>query len=190
MPLDSDVQNADSHLHVEFYTHERDPYKGHPFVRIIVPGDKTNEIDTPARDHHKTRFHRQWMHYQMQNNNVEVIGTPLKKWNQERPDEFSDLQMEELHILKFQTVEQIATASDSQLQRIGMGSVGLREKARLYLASKTHTAVDSKLSEAQNEIVELKRQMAQLLEQRRPGRPRKENADVEYDAATGDAGNE
>lgn len=190
MPLDSDVHNADSQLHVEFYLYDREPYKGHPFIRIIVPGDKTNIVEQPARDHHKARFPRQWLHFQMQHSNTEVIGTPLTKWNEDLPDELSTMQMDELHILKFQTVEQVATASDSQLQRIGMGGIGLRERARIYLANKNNTAVDSKLTEAQNEIDELKRQMAQLLEQRKPGRPRKETADVEYDAPTGNAGYE
>ena len=41
MSLDSDVNNADSHLSVEFFVFEREPYKGKPFVRIMSPGDKT-----------------------------------------------------------------------------------------------------------------------------------------------------
>ena len=53
MALDSDVQNADSQLHVEFYEFkEEGPYKGQPFVRIAVPGDKTNIVETPVREPH------------------------------------------------------------------------------------------------------------------------------------------
>ena len=50
MALDSDIHNADSHLHVEFYTNDQKPYKDRPtpFVRIIVPGDKTNIVDQPV----------------------------------------------------------------------------------------------------------------------------------------------
>ena len=33
--LDSDQLNADNHLYVEFYEHEKEPYKGRMFVRII-----------------------------------------------------------------------------------------------------------------------------------------------------------
>ena len=107
--LDSDVSNADNHLHVEFYTNEESgDYKGKPFVRIIVPGDKTNIIDQPVREDHKERFPRQWLYFQMKNTDTSVIGTPLQKWNTEFPDDFTRHQMEEMQILKFQTVEQIA----------------------------------------------------------------------------------
>jgi hypothetical protein len=54
--MDSDVENADSKLYVEFYTHERKPHVGQPFVRIMVPGDKTNILDQPVREDHKQRF--------------------------------------------------------------------------------------------------------------------------------------
>ena len=41
MALDSDIQNADSQLYVEFYTQEKEPNAGKPFVRIVVPACKT-----------------------------------------------------------------------------------------------------------------------------------------------------
>lgn len=175
MALDSDINNADSHLHVEFYTYDQKPYKDRPFVRIIIPGDKCNIIDQPVREDHKERFPRQWLHYQMQNNDSPIIGTPLTKWHEDKPEEFNDYKMAELQVLKFQTVEQVATASDSQLQRVGMGAVGLREQARTYLLSKNQTQSQSELALARKELDELKEQMALLLaEKRGPGRPRKE----------------
>ena len=131
MALDSDINNADSQLYVEFYTSEKDPYKGKPFIKIVVPGDKTTVIDQPVRDDHKERFPRQWLHFQMQ--------------------------------------------SDNQLQRIGMGGVGLRERARNYLLNKNQKVSSGELDKTRAELEELKAQMAMLLEQRRPGRPRKEN---------------
>jgi hypothetical protein len=78
-----------------------------------------------------------------------------------------------LQILKFQTVEQVATASDNQLQRIGMGGVGLRERARNYLLNKNQKVSSGELDKTRLELAELKAQMAMLLEQRKPGRPRK-----------------
>ena len=188
MPLDSDINNADSQLYVEFYTSEKDPYKGRPFVRIIVPGDKTTVIDQPVRDDHKERFPRQWLHFQMQNNDGPVIGTPLKDWFQDRPDELTDNQLAELQILKFQTVEQVATASDNQLQRIGMGGVGLRERARNYLLNKNQSVSSSELEATRAQLEELKAQMAMLLEQRKPGRLRKENVN-DNDAGVSAASN-
>lgn len=155
MPLDSDVSNGDAQLHVEFYEYEKEPYKGQPFVRIIVPGDKTNIIDQPAKEHHKTRFPRQWFHFQSQHNADQIVGIALALWNRERPEELTDGQMIELGILKFQTVEQVARASDQQLQRVGMGGLGLRERARTYLSSKN-------AAESGHEMDKMKAQIAHL----------------------------
>ena len=178
MALDSDINNADSHLHVEFYVYDKEPYKEQPFVRIIVPGDKTSVVDQPVRDDHKQRFPRQWLHFQMQNNNAEVIGVPLKDWVRDDPENFNDMQMAELQIFKFQTVEQVATASDSQLQRIGMGAVGLREMARRYLSVKNQSSSQTEIEKMKQEHAEMKEQMAALLAQlseKKVGRPKKED---------------
>lgn len=173
--LDSAIGNGDQHLSVEFYIHDKAPYKDKPFVRIIVPGDKTNVVDQPVREDHKERFPRQWLHFQMQSDTGMVIGTSLPEWNKARPEEFTDYQMAELQILKFQTVEQVATASDGQLQRVGMGATGLRDKARAYLLGKNQTESSSELAKTRAELDELKAQMAELLsEKRKVGRPKKE----------------
>ena len=83
--LDSDVNNADAQLHVEFYTKEDGPRKGKAYVRIMAPGDKTNIIEQPARDDHKQRFPRQWLYFQMQQNEdaAQQIGTPLSQWHRD-----------------------------------------------------------------------------------------------------------
>lgn len=162
MPLDSDVSNADAQLHVEFYEHEREPYKGVPFVRIVVPGDKTNVIDQPARDDHKRRFQRQWLFYLSKSSEAQVIGTPLTLWRQERPEELLEGQFSELVILKFQSVEQVANATDGQLMRIGMGGVGIRERARQYLSSKNAQTSGAELAKAQAEIETLKAMVANI----------------------------
>jgi hypothetical protein len=176
MALDSDVHNADSHLHVEFYVNDQKPYKDRPtpFVRIVVPGDKTNIVDQPVREDHKERFPRQWLYFQMQSGDGPVIGTLLEQWNTDDDEGFNKHQMAELQILKFQTVEQVATASDSQLQRIGMGGAGLRDRARAYLTRKNQSANTTELETTRRELNELKEQMAMLMETRKPGRPRKE----------------
>lgn len=205
MPLDSDVNNADLQLHVEFYEHDREPYKGQPFVRIITPGDKTNIIDQPARDDHKRRFPRQWMFFQMKNSEGTIIGTPLSVWHKERPEELNDGQLTELVILKFQSVEQIATASDGQIMRIGMGADGLRQRAIRYLSSKNAQTSGAELTKAQQEIELLKSQIANIVKmqaaqplaaakpsyrgKRRGPKPKlKAPVNVQHDAATGSAG--
>jgi hypothetical protein len=176
MALDSDIHNADSHLHVEFYTNDQKPYKDRPtpFVRIVVPGDKTNIVDQPVREDHKERFPRQWLYFQMQSGDGPVIGTLLSNGTRTMTKALTQHQMAELQILKFQTVEQVATASDSQLQRIGMGGAGLRERAKTYLTRKNQSANTSELETTRRELDELKQQMAMLMETKKLGRPRKE----------------
>lgn len=177
MPLDSDVANADSLLHVEFYISDDKDYKGKPFIRIVVPGDKTNIIEQPVREDHKERFPRQWLYFQMKQNEqsgVELPGTPLLVWYSTSPDDINKGQMEELQILKFQTVEQVATASDAQLQRVGMGANGLRERARMFLNRKVKSDSNAELEATRRELDELKAQMAELMAARKPGRPPKQ----------------
>lgn len=162
MNLDSDTQNADAQLHVEFYEYKGEgPYQGKPFVRIVVPGDKTNVIDQPAREDHKRRFQRQWLYFQSKQDGP-VIGTSLLIWHQERPQELTEGQLGELVILKFQSVEQVATASDGQIMRVGMGATGLRERALRYLSSKNAQTSGAELLAAQAQIKALQEAVAQI----------------------------
>lgn len=174
MPLDSDISNADAHLHVEFYLNEQTDYKGAEFIRIIVPGDKTNIVEQPVRDDHKERFPRQYLFWKMKNNDASAIGTPLNQWHKDNPDEFGSNQMAELEIMKFQTVEQVATATDAQLQKIGMGAVGLRERARHYIAKKNRNDSAGELEDTRNQLKALQAQMNALMQTKKMGRPRKE----------------
>lgn len=177
MRLDSDVDNADSQLHVEFYTYDEDgPWKGSAHVRIVTPGDKTNIIDRPARDSDKRRFQRQWLHYQRANSDHLIVGTPLSAWRQERPEELTDGQLQELTILKFLSVEQVAMASDTQVMRMGMGAMGLRERARTYLSSKNAQVSGAALSTAQAQIEELKAMVAQLAANQSAPAPNKQKS--------------
>ena len=151
MAIDSDVQNADSRLAVQFYKKAvkqefesneagRPIFKEFDFVRIMIPGDNLTEIDTYARDSHKQRFPRQWAHYQNQTQgHQDIIGTPIDQWPQ-----FTRAQAEEFRGLKFHTVESIADCSDQQLQRIGMvagmSPYNFREKAKAFLNLATKSA--------------------------------------------------
>jgi hypothetical protein len=194
MPLDSDVSDADSHLHVEFYVNQQDPnYLGMDFIRIAVPGDRTSIMETPVTEYYKSRFPRQYLYFQMNKDPTYSIGTPLIDWHKAAPDEFNVVQMGEMQILKFSTVEQIATATDAQLQRIGMGAAGLRERAKRYLDRKGQQAGISELEQArsdreamQAQIDMLRAEMASMTK-RGPGRPRKEEDVHDDDAATGAA---
>lgn len=169
MSLESDVPNADAQLEVKFYYFEGEGrFKGVPHVRIISPGDKLNINDRPASEFDKMRFQRQWLHFQSDSTKEQIIGTALTEWRKDRPEELSDGQLQELMILKFMSVEQVAMASDAQIQRVGMGAQGLRERARTYLNAKNAQASGAALERANDELLMLKaafeRMQAQMLE--------------------------
>lgn len=163
MPLDSDVAQADSQLMVEFYEQDRGVLRGSSFVKIIIPGNDKLVIDTLATDSHKRRFPHAWLRYQMKQAGDTVAGTPLTVWAGERPEELNRDQLAELQIFKFQTVEQVRGMSDLIAQKIGMGGIGLREKARAYLAEKNKAEANSELTATRNELEALKQQVALLL---------------------------
>lgn len=165
-PLESDTQNADAQLQVTFYHFKGEGmWNGVPHVRIISPGDSLNIIDRPASEFDKARFHRQWLFFQADATKNEIVGTPLSQWRTERPEEISDGQLQELLILKFMSVEQVAMASDSQVQRVGIGAQGLRERARSYINSKNAQAAGAELSKAQDELLMLKSAMERMAAQ-------------------------
>ena len=179
--LDSDSRNADENLNVEFYYSKEPRYEGKPFVKIIIPSDKHNCPEKLVDEDIKRRFPRQWIHFQMQHDNNHVIGTPLAEWNAKCPEELTEYQMQELYILKFQTIEQLANATDAQIQRIGMNAQGLRSNAKRYLVSLNQSQSELKANYAASEVDELKKIIAEMQiamseksETRKAGRPKKQ----------------
>ena len=169
MALPSDQNNADNRLQVRFYkrsVHQeqesmdagRPIFKDFDFVQICVAGDSLTEIDTYALASHKTRFPIQWANYMNRQgaNDEEVVGTPVAEWPL-----VSKSQAEELRAMKFQTVESIASASDQQLQRMGMAAgmspFAFRDKAKAFLNLATNAAETDK---RESEINALKEELA------------------------------
>jgi hypothetical protein len=167
MPLDTDVMGADSQLLVKFYEKEYGPDKGKDFIRIDIPGNQTLQIDTEASRNngaYKKRFPHHWLRYQMEKNGDPVMsGVKLEDWMKEMPADLNPDQLAELQHFRFQTVEQLAMASDLAIQRIGMGGEGLRAKAQFFLKGKNKSATDSELAATKNELEELKKQVALLI---------------------------
>jgi hypothetical protein len=169
MALPSDERGADSRLQVRFYrkpVHQeqesmdagRPIYKEFDFVHICVAGDTLTEIDTYALQNHKTRFPIQWANYMNRQgaNDDEVVGTPVAEWPL-----VSKSQAEELRAMKFHTVESIASASDQQLQRMGMAAgmspYAFRDKAKAFLNLASSSAETDK---REQEINALKEELA------------------------------
>ena len=165
--------NPDALLHVEFYMHaaldanksaaesRRIYAESRPYVRIMRPGDNTSIIETPVRDDHKARWPQRWLAFQMAEGMIEgaleVPGWRIEEWPVVDPG-----QVHELKYLRFSTVEQIAGASDAQIQRLGMGGIGLREQARQALKDKYRSDSRSELETRDREIAELKAQVSEI----------------------------
>lgn len=168
------ARNPDELLQAEFNWREVKTMFGKPvldkegkptralFVRIYAPGREENIINTPARDDHKKRFPRQWLEFQMAEgmplDGSDIPGMSLDQWT-----ELSDDQRRELKYLRFSTVEQIAGASDAQVQRIGMGGMGLREKAKLALRNRMDAGVKEAIDARDKRISELEGKLDRLV---------------------------
>lgn len=160
------ARNPDDLLQAEFNWRETKTMFGKPvldadgkpkrvlFVRIQRPGDDASVINAPAREDHKKRFPRQWMEFQMREG-VPIDGANIPGWMIDEWDEMNEEQKRELKYMRFMTVEQIAYASDMQIQRMGMGGMGLRERAKAALRNRLDATVKEKIAERDKTIAEL-----------------------------------
>jgi hypothetical protein len=198
------TSQSDAVLAVRFYQKEyelafqttqenRPMYEMRDFVRIEVPGNQLSIIDTLANEDHKRRFPLQWAAYQNSKgrDTDAVQGTLMRDWSI-----INAAQVKELEHYRFYTVEQVANASDLQLQTIGMvagmSPISFREKARAYLSNAKGSAVvmqqaeelarrDAKIQAQEDRLREMAQQMEDMRnmiegrsDKKGPGRPRKE----------------
>lgn len=173
------TETGDAALWVEFFKRPieikaKSAIEGRPifedrdWVRIVAPGDQTSKIERIAREDDKERFSKIWDRYQ-KGQEASPEGTPLEEW-----PAISRAQVEELKHLKMFTVEQLASASDGQCQRLGPGMLGLKAKAAAYLDSARDSAAAQRFAEEnaqlRREIDDLKAQFAQLAADRKRGK--------------------
>lgn len=172
------ASNPDAALSVRFYTKPiQQPFlsnkEGRPifqdvdYIQIFTPGGQLNIVDTPVRGEHKARFPIQWANYQNgKTGDMRETGTPVSAW-----PFLTASQAEEFKAVKFFTVEQIANASDLQLQTLGMmGGANphtIRERAKAYLAAAAGTAAPqaaaAELAETKAALAALQRQMSDFM---------------------------
>lgn len=167
--------NPDTLLHVEFYMHEaEDVHKSEaagklvrlpaqPYIRIQAPGDKTSVMESPVLERHKARWPDKWLYFQIKEGLIEgaadVPGWKIEEWTHLNPE-----QVRELKFLRFSVVEQVAGASDDQIQKLGMGGMALREAARQALRSRMGAEVKEEMQKKDAEISALKQQNDALAE--------------------------
>lgn len=176
MAYETDVNNPDSRLNVRFYqkavqNNFKTALEGRPimemadFILIEVPGNSNLVIDTYAATEHKDRFPIQWARYQNEKTVGDIEGTLLHDW-----PVLNAAVAAELKHFKFYTVEQIAQASDAQLNTLGMSAgmspLSLRDKAKAFLASAKDTALvqqqADELRKRDEELSAVKAQLAEL----------------------------
>lgn len=198
------ASNPDARLAVRFYKRAvqnefesekagRPIFQDFDFIEIRVPGDTTLAVDTAVREDHKQRFPLHWARYQNAlGGDSKEVGTPLEQWPR-----LSRSQVEELRALKFVTVEQIAAASDAQLQKMGMlagmSPYAFRDHAVRFLrvatsdsvASEAETRLKALEEERAKERKEFDTKLAEMQEQilalmpKKRGRKKKETAAAE-----------
>ena len=147
-----------SNLMVEFYEDSmemgyRSEQEGRPvfeqrlFIRIITPGDQTNLIETIATAEDKRQYAREYERYQ-RGQTAAQEGTSLTQW-----PGVNKSQIKEAAYFEIYTLEQLASLSDTNVGRMGMGWMELRNKAKAYMQAATDSAV---VTRQQSEIEKLK----------------------------------
>lgn len=189
----TDTNSPDSRLNVKFYQRAiqnnfKTSLEGRPimemrdFILIEVPGNQTLSIDTYASDEDKKRFPIEWARYQNEKVDGDIEGTLLNDW-----PVLNAAVAAELKHFKFYTVEQIANASDAQLNTIGMAAgmspFALRDKAKAFLASAKDTALvqqqADELRKRDEELSAVKAQLAELAQAMNKPKTKAKKAEVE-----------
>lgn len=137
-------------------------YKEEEFVRIRIPGDRFNVIDTNVSDHHRQRWPRQYEAFKAKKEQ-KVEGFPLEAWPVASPAVVSSLA--EIHI---QTVEQLANMAETGLPKM-QGIREIQMRAREFITAKADSASVIKLQrtmEDQRKQLELRDEAIQQLQRR------------------------
>jgi hypothetical protein len=135
-------------------------------VRIIVPGDKNNIIDRPARDSDRGRFAKQYGLFKAGAKEEEQLsGTRLNEW-----PFLTRAQCEEFKFLGIRTVEQLAEVRDDIVSKVP-GMVQLKQHAAVWLGKAKNAAEASKQAKVMNDqaarissLEEVVRDQAQRIE--------------------------
>jgi len=167
-------QNPDEALFVQFYMHdpvlhratlntkEQRLGKKVPYVRIARPGDQTTVIEAAVRDSHKIRFPKQWMAFQVREGLLQAppaLGWKLEDWDEVKDNENL---LNQLRYNRFETVEQVAGAADAQIQGLGIGAIGLREKARFAVRERNKAEFAGEMAEKDKLIADLSARLSKL----------------------------
>ena len=103
--------------------------QGHPYIEMMMPGEKNVIIREPVWDQHLKRFPQQWQQF-LAGEEEQVVGTPLKV-----APFLTESQVEELGFFKIRTIEQLADLSDTGMNF--MGAQELKSAAKRFIEKTT-----------------------------------------------------
>lgn len=125
------------------------------YVQKRVPGDATSLVDREVRksdfeDASMPHFRQLYEHWK-RGEEAPVSGLPIEQW-----PGCTAAQAMTLKAVNVRTVEELATVSDSNIMRLGMGFQTLRQKAQDYLAQAKDS---SHLAKVRHEMDEMRSQL-------------------------------
>ena len=135
-------------------------YDEKEYIVVVIPGDSKTTGEFPVDDIFRRRFPKQYAAFK-EGRELAASGTPLEMWPQ-----MTVGMVAELKAMNIRTVEELAALDDGRAQKI-MGSHDLRRRAQVFIEAAKGEATNNKivveLEKRDEEIAELKRQMAELL---------------------------
>lgn len=152
---------------------------GHPvfedreWVKIVTPGDRNSWVERVATDKDRQTYPRTYGIFKNTEKTQAVEGFRIEEWPQ-----VTRAMAWTLKAANIFTVEQLATVSDTNIDKIGHSGRDLRSKAQAFVAvAKDSAAAHQFKAESDKKdmaIADLQRQISELaarLEKRGPGRP-------------------
>lgn len=145
MAIDTDINNPDNALWVEFYDDTvlqtfLSEQEGRPIyhdvvkIRIRIPGDETTVIERIVEEGDKIRFPRHWAFFETKHKQGDHPGTPISEMVG-----VTKGTVENLRARGFYTVEQFAAASDQVLSSLGMNAgvspTAFRDQCKRFLGA-------------------------------------------------------
>ena len=141
-------------------------FKDVEYVDIKIPGDRLGGIARPARQADIERFPRHYEAFKSRTKNEYIEGTLLAEWPL-----MSRSMVEQLAFFNVRTVEQLVAMSDGNAQQfMGINKMKAKAKEWLKIAKEGKAAADmaAELDKRDDEINQLKAQMAELMAKPKP----------------------
>lgn len=130
-------------------------YKKVPYVEIIAPGNDKEIMNRAVKEEDKLRWPEQWRRFTEGHEEQAFDGMPISEWP------MADVHLERtLRESNIFTVEQLAEVADVNIQMLGPGMMGLKNKARKWVKDKS--GQNEELQKAKSELAELREMVEKL----------------------------